>query len=357
VLADTARPLPVSAAQRDALGIEVEEVEARELVPRPHLPGRVTLPNDKVRLITARVSGVLLSPVAAVGDAVVAGQEMARVESPAFVALQREYLEALSQLDLARSTAAREEELARDGIIPGRRAAQSEALLHEARIRFEERGQTLAIAGMGPEAVDALGRARRLQSTLVLRAPLAGVVLEQYVQAGERLDAGDALYRIGDLAALAVEIHVPLDLARVLVAGTPFRIADASSGTPDAGASGRVIAIGSQVHALDQGVLVRGEIVEGAEQLRPGQFVRVQLETARQQGAAFAVPATAVVRVGERDWVFVERERGFEPTPVEVIGGSGHERVLVGPLDATTRVATSGTAALKAHWIASGGSD
>ena len=348
VAAEPGDVLEVSAEQIDALGIVVVAAEARSLVPRPRLPGRITLPNEKVRLVTARSSGVLVSLLVAVGDAVEEKQELARLESPAFVSLQREYLEAISQLDLARSTAEREEQLAKEGIIPGRRAAQSAALLRDARSRLEERRQAITLAGMNERELAELTRTRRLHPTALLRAPFAGVVLEQYAQAGERLEAGGALYRLGDLEALMVEVHTPVDVAHTLAEGMRLAL-------PDQGATGRVVAVGSEIHSLDQGVLVRGVLEDGAARLRPGQFVRVQFETPREHGTAYAVPSTAVIHLDAQPWVFRQVRNGFEPVPVEVVGGSGRETVVVGPLEDGMLVAIRGTAALKAHWLANGG--
>jgi cobalt-zinc-cadmium efflux system membrane fusion protein len=348
VAASPGDPLEVTAKQREALGIAIGSARARDLVPRPGLPGRITLPNERARVVTARSAGVLLSPLVAVGDSVTAGQELARLESPAFISLQREYLDGLSQLELARSTFSREEQLAQEGIIAGRRATESQALLRQATSRLEERRHALALSGMSEAGISQLARSHRLHPMLVPRAPLSGVVLEQYARAGERLEAGGPLYRIADLEALMVEIHTPLDIARSLTKGTRFSL-------PDEGATGRVVAVGSEVHSLDQGVLVRGEIEEQAARLRPGQFVRVQFETSRLEGSAYVVPSTAVVHIAGRAWVFAQVEGGFEPLAIEIVGGSGREFVVIGPLTEATALAIRGTAALKAHWLAQGG--
>jgi multidrug efflux pump subunit AcrA (membrane-fusion protein) len=340
--------LQVNPGQREALGIVVGKVQPRKLVPRTRLPGRITLPNSRVRLITVRSSAVLLSPLVEVGDSVITGQELARLESPAFVSLQRVYLQALSELDLARATASREKQLAKEGIIAGRRAAESNALLRDARSRLEEQRQALLLSGMTDKEISHLAKTHHLNPAVVLRAARSGVVLEQYARAGERLEAGGLLYRIGDLDALTVEIHTPLDIAHLLRKGTRFSL-------PDEDALGQVISVGGEVHSRDQGVLVRGEIQHGVARLRPGQFVRVQFETARDGGAAFALPSTAVVHAHDHAWLFLEAEGGFEPIRVEVVGGSGRESIVVGSLTEESRIALRGTAALKAHWLAQGG--
>ncbi len=334
--------------QRDALGIALGRAEPRALVPRADLPGRIILPNDRVHVVSARSEGVLIRPSVAVGEVVRERQVLARIASPAFVALQRQYLEALSQRDLARTTAEREAEAAREGVIAGRRALDSAAALRDARARVAEGRQSLALAGMSDEEISSLERTRRLEPDMVLRAPFDAVVLEQFAEAGERLAAGGAVYRIGDPTARVVEIHAPLAVARALRIGARFRLRDEA-------ASGVVTAVGGEVHSADQGVLVRGRLDPGAPPLRPGEFVSVVLETASEGGSAFAMPASAVIHAADRAWIFERVEGGFLPVSVEIVGGSGRERVVVGPLDPHTDLAIRGTAALKALWLSAGG--
>ncbi|MGH0033905.1 MAG: efflux RND transporter periplasmic adaptor subunit [Myxococcota bacterium] len=340
--------LKVTPAQRDALGIEVTSIEATPLVSGPPLPGHVLIPNDRSSIVSARTAGVVLSLAVATGEPVAAGQTLAEFESPGFVLLQREFLDALSQRDLADATFERERQLADEGIVAGRRALESQARQREAHSLVEERRQALRHVGMDDDALESLARSRRIDPTLPIRAPVEGFVLEQWAHVGERLEAGSPLYRIGRLDALQVEIHVPVDLARRVAVGSRFSLVDRD-------ASGRVIVVGRGVHTLDQGVLVRGLLESGLETLRPGQFVRVVLQTEDAAVTAFAVPNAAVSRIGEQAFVFRSVPDGYEPVPVDVLAGSRGRATIAGPLASGERLVTRGTAALKAHWLSLGG--
>src|SRR5690606_37207533 len=118
---------------------------------------------------------------------------------------------------------------------------------------------------------------------------------------------------------------------------------------------GRVVAVGGDVHPVDQGVLVRAEVEEGADRLRPGQFVEVRLPAAGAGGETFRVPRAALARAGARAVVFAETEAGFEPRTVRVVADTGEHVVVAGELAAGDRVVVSGTAALKAAWLGGGG--
>lgn len=342
------RLLPVSPAQREALGIQVAPPQLATEVEHPPLPGRITLPNASIQIVAARHEGVVATLLVAPGDRVAAGQRLGSVDSPDFVLTQRAFLDAVAQHELAVAAADRERQLASEGVVAGRRQREAATVLREAAALLAQRRQALTLAGVADDAIDALAAQRRLLPSLPIVAPIAGDVLEQYVRTGEHVSAGARLYRIGARDTLLVEIHTPIEVARFLTPGAPIVLVEVE-------ARGRIVAIGREVHDLDQGVLVRAELDAGAAEFHPGQFVTVRFASAPTAGVAYRVPASAIVRADDRAWVFAEVAGGFEPLPVEIAGSSGGFVSVTGALAAGANVAVRGTAALKALW--SRGSD
>mgnify|MGYP006896057857 FL=1 len=119
---------------------------------------------------------------------------------------------------------------------------------------------------------------------------------------------------------------------------------------PDLDLSGQIISVGRMVHGADQGVLVRAQVSEGTERLRPGQFVQAQVAAAG--GNSFRVPGAAVLRSAGQSYVFVAREEGFVPVPVTVTSEEPGYQVIQADLQPGTAIAVSGTVALKAAWSA-----
>jgi multidrug efflux pump subunit AcrA (membrane-fusion protein) len=60
---------------------------------------------------------------------------------------------------------------------------------------------------------------------------------------------------------------------------------------------------------------------------------------------------TAVVRSGDRSYVFARRPEGFVPVPVQVLSREGETAVIQGELTTGDAVVVRGTAALKAAWM------
>ena len=70
---------------------------------------------------------------------------------------------------------------------------------------------------------------------------------------------------------------------------------------------------------------------------------------------AWDVPLSALVRDGDRAFVFVRIDGHFVATPVTVVASTGQRAKVSGPLTAGQRVAAAGVITLKAAWQGAGG--
>ena len=249
------------------------------------------------------------------GDAVKKGQVLARLSSTQALELQRDALQAGSQAALLQQNLKRDEQLFAEGLIAESRLQATRAAATQANALAGERRQGLALAGATTGKVGGF---------LALTATIDGVVLEQSAQLGQRVEAATPIYHIAQLSPLWLEIQAPVDFAATLKIGTAVKVADS-------GASGSLIGIGRAVDAASQTVLLRAEVSGGAESLRPGQVVAVEIAGGAQRGQT--LPASAVIRNEGQPLVFVQLGGGdparrFEARPVQVISQSG-ELVVV----------------------------
>jgi len=337
-----AQTLTLNAEQRAAFGIETTPVQlATEALSKPY-PARVQVPNAQLRVLSAPLEGVVEALLVAEGESVEEGQTLARVRSQGLLELQATYLETSTRRALAAETLARDKQLYADGIVAKRRLLESQSSYRELSTAEERDRQSLLLAGLSESMLRSLAREKKLSAVLEVKAPFSGVVLEQIATAGQRLVVSDPLYRIGQLSPLWIEVHVPLNALGTIAPGSLVHIVEGDL-------NAEVITVGRMVHGTDQGVLVRAEVREGVEHLRPGQFVEAQVSQGAGNGA-FVVPAQAVVRIDSQDRVFVQRPNGFELLVVEILSRERTVVVVRADLESTDRVVTSGTAALKAAW-------
>lgn len=339
-LAFAGESLTLQAAQLKSHGIETVTVGDAQGSRNGRLPARVLVPNEQMRVVTAPVGGMVEMLAVAPGSTVKRGQVVARVASPQALELQRDALQTASQSLLSQQSLKRDEQLFAEGLIAESRLQATRSAAAQAAAQASERRQGLALAGLAPG---------KLGGPLVLVAPIDGVVLEQGVQLGQRIETSALIYRIARLSPLWLEIQAPLDMASLLREGMVVKLADKEI-------SGKLIAVGRAVDAASQTVLLRAAVTAGAEMLTPGQVVEVEIANVNSKYQR--LPASALIRHEGKVYAFVQTasdEKGtrFEPRVVQV-AGQGGDSVQVENVRPGERVAVKGVSGLKAMFIGVG---
>lgn len=330
----------LTARQIEALGIRIQTVDGAQAASFARYPAQVVVPVARQRLVAAPLPGLVESLQVAVGDPVRAGQTLAVLRSAQASELQRDVAQATSQVDLARRSLERDEQLFAEGLIAQSRLDAARAQARQAQAQQIERRRALEQAGVSAGS-----------GQIVLRAPIAGVVLEQHAVLGQRVEQAAPLYRIATLDRLWVEMQAPATDAAALAPGRAVRVeASPAAGRDAREIEGRVIALGQSVDEATQTVLVRAEVHASNGILRPGQTVVATVEM--PSADTVRLPATAVVEEGGATVVFVQEAAGsFVRVPVGVVH-SADSVVTVSGIAAGAQVVVHGTAALKAVFAA-----
>lgn len=329
-----AEPLLLQSAQVKALGIETALAGEADVSRKGSLPASVQVPNDQMRIVSAPVGGMIEMLAVAPGDSVKRGQVLARLSSPQALELQRDALQSSAQANLQNQNLKRDEQLYAEGLIAESRLQATRAASAQAAALASERRQGLSLVGLAPG---------KLGEALALTAPIDGVVLEQGAQLGKRVEPAALIYRIARLSPLWLEVQAPLELAASLREGAPVRIANSE-------VSGKLIAIGRAVDAASQTVLLRVSVEAGAESLRPGQVVEVEIAT--PPGKKLRIPAAALAKYQGVSLVFVQttggdKEISFSARPVRIVSQGG-DGVVIDGIASGERIAVKGVSGLKA---------
>lgn len=270
--------------------------------------------------VSARVAQILVDQ----GDAVTAGQELARLDDVTFRA---EVASARREVELARSTLERlQADIeraqavlvgARDGlrrITPLVQAGTaSEEKLDLAREREEiavaELARAQAALEEGRAAISvAEGRLERSEVELtrsVLHSPFDGVVLLREREVGDVAVPGSPVLRLAASDTIWCSVWVDEIHLAALRVGLPARIALRSD--PRHALGGRVARIGREVDRQTRELLVDVAFDEVPEQLVFGQRVDLWIELSRAPDA-LRVPAGCLVRSKGAEGVFVAVE-------------------------------------------------
>lgn len=275
--AQQAQTAPVSAPVLELRDIDVARVEPREL--DLTLPISGTLRALRSAVVKARVPGELRGLTVREGDAVKAGQVIARIEPIEYVErlrqADRQAAASKAQLDIAQRQYDNNAALVEQGFISRTALDNSRASLDSARAAWQA-------AQAGTEVV------RKSLDDTVLRAPISGQVAQRLAQPGERVAPEARIVEIVDPAQLELEIALnPADSLAVRV-GQRARLRVEGASAP---IDGTVVRINPSAQPASRSVMAYLSILP-MPGLRQGLFVEGSLAIGHEQ--ALAVPLSAV---------------------------------------------------------------
>ena len=338
----------VSAAQMKSLDITVQRLDSNTLPGGMTYPARVVLPPQNEQVVSAPVAGMVDRILVGENQTVRAGDPLLRLASPEFGELQLQLMEAASASRLAQQTLKRERELFAEGIIPRRRVLEAEAAANRGGARDRQTRAALRLAGLDIDSINRIASGGSLQDGLTLLAQTTATVLSIQIKPGERINRAEPLLHMATLGHLWLDIQVPA--SRASSGATTRKIT-----VPERAVVAVPLSVGSTVSA-GQTVTLRADVIEGADQLRPGEFVQALVPNA-VTAAAWTVPIGAVVRQGKEDYVFVRSGDGFTAKAVTVVSSAGQTVTFSGPLEADDEVAITSVIALKAAWLGESGGE
>lgn len=340
--------IALSAKQAQAFGITTAPLPGKQSGEISGLPAQVVVPGNQMFVISTPLPAMVEQTLVSVGDSVKKGRPIARLQSPALAEAQRGLLQASVQSQLAKDNLARDEALWKEGIIAESRFLATKGASLEAQAALAERKQMLHLAGMSDAAITQLQSGSSVSSLLTVTAPIDGVVLEKSADAGQRLDAAVPMFKIAKLNPLALEIQAPLTYTRNLKVGAAITV-------PAYAASGKLTAIGRSLSGTNQTILLRATIQQGAENLRPGQFVEASISTGAKDGAQWNIPNGAISRIAGRTVVFVQTPQGFRAQTITVLNEGAQNSLIGGELKGDEKIAVRGVSTLKSSAMGIGG--
>jgi RND family efflux transporter MFP subunit len=244
--------------------------------------------------------------VNATGQAVSAGQPLFTLYSPMLVTAQEELLLAKRlQGDVA--------------------AASGETQRNAADLASSAR-RRLAYWDIPESEIAEIERTGEVRRTLMLRSPASGYVLEKNIVAGQKIMAGDLLYRVADLRTVWVEGEVfEQDLPDVRMGQMVH--ADFQA-LPGEHRMGRISYVYPTVNTDTRTVRVRVVLPNGDLRLKPGMYATLRI-TGTARPSVLTVPRDAVLSTGERNIVFVREANGHLAPREVALGAVNDERVEV----------------------------
>lgn len=328
------------AAQRARIGIDT--VKPVTYTPVVQATGTVAFNGDRSTQVIASVGGPVTRILAEPGMRVVAGTPLATVASPDFAAAVAAYRKASASAANLERIAALDAQLYANDALARRDLDQARTDAAGAAADLQAAEQTLHALGVDGSTLAGIRAGRAIaRPEAIIRAPIAGTVVERLVTPGELLVAGTTpCFTIADLSTVWVMANVfESDLAAVQP-GERATITTRASPRP---IDGRVQYVGALVDSATRATTVRVLAPNPGDALKRDMYVRVAIQGARPR-SGIVVPASAVQRDDQNlPFVFVALRDGSFSRRSVTLGsrvGGGYE--VVSGLAAGEAVVTDG---------------
>jgi membrane fusion protein, heavy metal efflux system len=256
--------------------------------------GVVDFDNDKTTSVLAPFSGPVSRLLVSLGDHVKLGAPLAVVNSPDFAAAISAYRKAIATAQTLRRLADLDKDLTAHNGVSKREADQAETDAVNAEADREAALQSLVSLQVPADSIKAIQEGRLVSRVDgVIRAPVAGTVVEKLITPGQLLEAGTTpCFTVADLSRVWVLAQVfGNDLEAVRVGDS----AEVVTGIGQNTFSGTVDNIAALVDPDTRSVAVRVVAKNPADFLKKQMYVRVLIH-AQKESTGTLIPVSAVLR-------------------------------------------------------------
>jgi RND family efflux transporter MFP subunit len=283
-------------------GIQTVEVTAVASGTSVQVPGTVMANAYREVNVFPVVGGIVTKVHAELGTAVTRGAALATVFSTELAEAQTKYLSAKAMVEADHQRLKRTQQLVEIGAASRQELEEATAIHTSHATEAEAARQRLLLLGLTRKQVETLKSASQALATLVVPAPIDGVITERAANPGQVVAMGEALFTVTDLSEVwAVGDLYEQDFSHVRVGS------DATLTTlayPDLTRRGRVTYIDPKVDRQTRTAKVRVEVSNPEGRLRLGMYVTVTFSTPSRE-KVIVVPRAAVQTIGGRHVVFV----------------------------------------------------
>lgn len=271
--------------------------------------GVVDFDNNQATSVVAPFSGPVTRLLVEPGQQVRAGQPLAMVASPDFSAAVGAYAKALATARTDRKLAEADKDLALHNGISQREAQQAETDAVNAEADRDAALQALIGLNIDAGTIRAVQQGRQMGRVEgVIRAPIAGTVVDKLITPGQLLQAGATpCFTVANLSRVWVMAQTPPSDLPFIRVGDPAEI---ETGVGDAMANGVVDNVSAVVNPDTRAVGARISVANPGGLLKKQMYVRVRIKS-RQPVSGLLVPVSSILRDDENlPFVFVRQPDG-----------------------------------------------
>jgi RND family efflux transporter MFP subunit len=283
--------------QWQAMGIQTAQAQAVSQVPTMPMQAIAMMPIQSMQNFNSPIDGQIVELRRVHGE-VAQGEVIMVLDSAQLVVMQTELLGVVTELQVANKSLQRSKQLNASGVTSTKQLQAAQALVTQLRSQLAEKKETLRLAGFDQARMDKLLKTNKTQgSKLNISAPVAGQLDEMQIRLGQRLIANQALFSMGTIDPIVLDVRVPVSMRAQLEEGMAVAVDGFSE-------QGEIRHLENQIDELTQTFEVHVIFSNPQRKILPGQSVSVRFLTSQSQ--AYRAPINAVAQFDGETVVFTQ---------------------------------------------------
>jgi Cu(I)/Ag(I) efflux system membrane fusion protein len=287
----------LSPSQLVLANVQTERVRLMQFSGEKTFNGIVKMNEKSFSVISSAIGGKITKMyIDFEGETVRKGQPVFEIFSPDLIAAQKEFLLALDNYEKLNQS-------------------NNSLAIEQAKSLFESSRYKLTRWEMKPNQIDELETNRRIMNTVKIYSSFSGIVTKRLATPGKWIMEGESIYEVANLSTVWVIANIYESDVKLIKNGQIVEII--SSAHPDEPIMAKINFIEPVINPETRTLEVRMEVQNKNFRLKPNMYVKIKISTYRDQ--LLAVPKNSVIRTGEQDIVYIEKQKGvYVPREVKV---------------------------------------
>jgi cobalt-zinc-cadmium efflux system membrane fusion protein len=290
--------------------LTIETVAERPLAAAEIIDGKIDVDPNRSTPVYSPFSGRIVQLHAAIGDSVREGASLATVDASEYAQAANDLAAAAAQVKLTRAAETRKRALleTQGASLAEVQQAEADRVTADAGLAAVE--NRLRILGRSDAEIEALKRGASTRSTVALKSPINGVVIDRQAGPGQYVQAasGTPIYTIADTRSVQVIGQVPESESATVARGQNVEIRVAA--WPDRVFRSTLSTVAATVDPATHRLIVRAELPNPDGALKPQMLATVRILTSDLRPTV-AVPEGAVVYEGDHAHVWTVDDKNL----------------------------------------------
>ena len=260
--------------------------------------------------ISAPLGGYLKNTALIPGKKVSKGSVLAVLEDQQYIQIQQDYLTAKNKLKLLEADYKRQKELNETKAASDKTLQQVQNEYSNQRILVRSLSEQLRLIGLNPEKLTESSISR----IVAIHSPISGYVSKVNVNIGKYVTPSDVLFELINPEDVCVNLTIFENDASRIAIGQSVKLKTISDPDKEYLASIELI---SPAIDSDRSIQVHAKMMKKTANLLPGTFVNAEVEL--NDTPVLCVPSDALVKWENKDYLFIEEQKGvYRMIPVKI---------------------------------------